>query len=230
MLSVSAKKVKKKISCLCTFNVKWTTSSLINSHSRQKATEPYALWQSGVFSDKAVSSPKKPHPHWHMQTHPFRQSRVLSEKAASTPTHADTSFPTKCVLSDRAASSATKPSPPRQSGVFWQSRVFPTKPHPHWQSYILFVKAIFDKRVSSLTQALADKAVIWRVIIVLSLKIWMGKLPEPHRKATAWISRMQRLDTIIISYLAGMSPYISLKIKKRHYEYHMIETHIQLST
>jgi hypothetical protein len=32
------------------------------------------------------------------------------------------------------------------------------------------------------------------------------------------------------SYLAGMSPYISLKIKKRHYEYHMIETHIQLST
>ncbi len=33
-----------------------------------------------------------------------------------------------------------------------------------------------------------------------------------------------------ISYLAGMSPYISLKIKKRHYEYHMIETHIQLST
>jgi hypothetical protein len=32
------------------------------------------------------------------------------------------------------------------------------------------------------------------------------------------------------SYLAGMSPYISLKIKKRHYEYHMIETHILLST
>ncbi len=24
---------------------------------------------------------------------------------------------------------------------------------------------------------------------------------------------------------AGMSPYISLKIKKRHYEHHMIETH-----
>jgi hypothetical protein len=34
----------------------------------------------------------------------------------------------------------------------------------------------------------------------------------------------------MFSYLAGMSPYISLKIKKRHYEYHMIETHIQLST
>jgi hypothetical protein len=31
----------------------------------------------------------------------------------------------------------------------------------------------------------------------------------------------------IFSHLAGMSPYISLKIKKRHYEYHMIETHIQ---
>jgi hypothetical protein len=29
----------------------------------------------------------------------------------------------------------------------------------------------------------------------------------------------------IISYLAGMSPYISLKIKKRHYEHHMIEAH-----
>jgi hypothetical protein len=28
-----------------------------------------------------------------------------------------------------------------------------------------------------------------------------------------------------VSYLAGMSPYISLKIKKRHYEHHMIEAH-----
>ena len=28
-----------------------------------------------------------------------------------------------------------------------------------------------------------------------------------------------------LSYLAGMSPYISLKIKKRHYEHHMIEAH-----
>ncbi len=27
------------------------------------------------------------------------------------------------------------------------------------------------------------------------------------------------------SYLAGMSPYISLKIKERHYEHHMIEAH-----
>jgi hypothetical protein len=27
------------------------------------------------------------------------------------------------------------------------------------------------------------------------------------------------------SYLEGMSPYISLKIKKRHYEHHMIEAH-----
>ncbi len=27
------------------------------------------------------------------------------------------------------------------------------------------------------------------------------------------------------SYLAGLSPYISLKIKKRHYEHHMIEAH-----
>jgi hypothetical protein len=34
----------------------------------------------------------------------------------------------------------------------------------------------------------------------------------------------------VLSYLAGMSPYISLKIKKRHYEYHMIDTHILLST
>jgi hypothetical protein len=29
----------------------------------------------------------------------------------------------------------------------------------------------------------------------------------------------------VISNLAGMSPYISLKIKKRHYEHHMTETH-----
>jgi hypothetical protein len=26
----------------------------------------------------------------------------------------------------------------------------------------------------------------------------------------------------MFSYLAGMSPYISLKIKKRHYKHHMI--------
>jgi len=32
------------------------------------------------------------------------------------------------------------------------------------------------------------------------------------------------------SYLAGMSPYISLKIKKRHYEHHMIEAHKYLIT
>jgi hypothetical protein len=32
------------------------------------------------------------------------------------------------------------------------------------------------------------------------------------------------------SYLEGMSPYISLKIKKRHYEHHMIEAHKYLIT
>ncbi len=32
------------------------------------------------------------------------------------------------------------------------------------------------------------------------------------------------------SYLAGMSLYISLKIKKRHYEHHMIEAHKYLIT
>jgi hypothetical protein len=32
------------------------------------------------------------------------------------------------------------------------------------------------------------------------------------------------------SYLAGMCPYISLKIKKRHYEHHMIEAHKYLIT
>ncbi len=32
------------------------------------------------------------------------------------------------------------------------------------------------------------------------------------------------------SYLAGMSPYISLKIKKRHYEHHVIEAHKYLIT
>ncbi len=33
------------------------------------------------------------------------------------------------------------------------------------------------------------------------------------------------LPDVNISFLAGMSPYISLKIKKRHYEHHMIEAH-----
>jgi hypothetical protein len=35
---------------------------------------------------------------------------------------------------------------------------------------------------------------------------------------------------MFFSYLAGMSPYISLKIKKRHYEHHMIEAHKYLIT
>ncbi len=38
------------------------------------------------------------------------------------------------------------------------------------------------------------------------------------------------VDKVIFSYLAGMSPYISLKIKKRHYEHHMIEAHKYLIT
>jgi hypothetical protein len=36
---------------------------------------------------------------------------------------------------------------------------------------------------------------------------------------------LSSVTTIKFSYLAGMSPYISLKIKKRHYEHHMIEAH-----
>ncbi len=35
---------------------------------------------------------------------------------------------------------------------------------------------------------------------------------------------------VLLSYLAGMSPYISLKIKKRHYKHHMIEAHKYLIT
>jgi hypothetical protein len=38
------------------------------------------------------------------------------------------------------------------------------------------------------------------------------------------------LSRFAITYLAGMSPYISLKIKKRHYEHHMIEAHKYLIT
>jgi hypothetical protein len=39
-----------------------------------------------------------------------------------------------------------------------------------------------------------------------------------------------KYSTVQYSYLAGMSPYISLKIKKRHYEHHMIEAHKYLIT
>jgi hypothetical protein len=35
----------------------------------------------------------------------------------------------------------------------------------------------------------------------------------------------EELQLEFFSYLAGMSPYISLKIKKRRYEHHMIEAH-----
>ncbi len=47
-----------------------------------------------------------------------------------------------------------------------------------------------------------------------------------------FFSQHKRKKTFVktFSYLAGMSPYISLKIKKRHYEHHMIEAHKYLIT
>jgi hypothetical protein len=48
-------------------------------------------------------------------------------------------------------------------------------------------------------------------------------LPNPGPPGCiGWQNRFLGID---FSYLAGMSPYISLKIKKRHYEHHMIEAH-----
>ncbi len=44
------------------------------------------------------------------------------------------------------------------------------------------------------------------------------------------LSVVDCLCRLSVSYLAGMSPYISLKIKKRHYEHHMIEAHKYLIT
>ncbi len=52
--------------------------------------------------------------------------------------------------------------------------------------------------------------------------------------ALRWSIQLFRISVLKmwnrISYLAGMSPYISLKIKKRHYEHHMIEAHRYLIT
>ncbi len=45
-----------------------------------------------------------------------------------------------------------------------------------------------------------------------------------------YVNKELKKPAKILSYLAGMSPYISLKIKKRHYEHHMIEAHKYLIT
>jgi hypothetical protein len=47
----------------------------------------------------------------------------------------------------------------------------------------------------------------------------INRVPDPHVFGPSGSTRQK------FSYLAGMSPYISLKIKKRHYEHHMIEAH-----
>ncbi len=41
---------------------------------------------------------------------------------------------------------------------------------------------------------------------------------------------IEELSLLSFSYLGGMSPYISLKIKKRYYEHHIIEAHKYLIT
>jgi hypothetical protein len=51
---------------------------------------------------------------------------------------------------------------------------------------------------------------------------WHVRLRSPAESIPGLLERF--------SYLAGMSPYISLKIKKRHYEHHMIEAHKYLIT
>ncbi len=48
--------------------------------------------------------------------------------------------------------------------------------------------------------------------------------------STTPVANGKNLQSEKFSYLAGMSPYISLKIKKRHYEHHMIEAHKYLIT
>ncbi len=81
-------------------------------------------------------------------------------------------------------------------------------------------------------------------LICLSIYIYLHKLqtcslprlqvmPRGRKDDQPWTETEESsavLSSREVSYLAGMSPYISLKKKKRHYEYHMIETHIQLST
>jgi hypothetical protein len=48
---------------------------------------------------------------------------------------------------------------------------------------------------------------------------------SPVAPASYYFYQNEILHSERVSYLAGMSPYISLKIKKRHYEHHMIEAH-----
>jgi hypothetical protein len=60
-------------------------------------------------------------------------------------------------------------------------------------------------------------------------------IPSQHPIFTHIFIRVCRQNTLMrlsLSYLAGRSPYISLKIKKRHYEHehHMIEAHKYLIT
>ncbi len=54
--------------------------------------------------------------------------------------------------------------------------------------------------------------------------------PHPRAEFEYANEKKKRKAAIKVSYLAGMSPYISLKIKKRHYEHHMIEAHKYLIT
>jgi hypothetical protein len=60
---------------------------------------------------------------------------------------------------------------------------------------------------------------------------FQSAVPGP-KNLCIYSSRLWAMDHGLwfLSYLAGMSPYISLKIKKRHYKHHMIEAHKYLIT
>ncbi len=75
---------------------------------------------------------------------------------------------------------------------------------------------------AKLVEPLLATAALW-VRFQTSLKNTKGR--HKQRISQHTVARQK-----IFSYLAGMSPYISLKIKKRHYEHHMIEAHKYLIT
>jgi hypothetical protein len=76
----------------------------------------------------------------------------------------------------------------------------------------------------------------WKIQIFSNLPFYL-KLPQKTKKQALCHNLTMLVHFTIaflkekkISHLAGMSPYISLKKKKRHYEHHMIEANKYLIT
>jgi hypothetical protein len=67
-------------------------------------------------------------------------------------------------------------------------------------------------------------------MIMIIMVIMIMIILTINMKRIIYVGNFGDDDTDDVSYLAGMSPYISLKIKKRHYEHHMIEAHKYLIT